>query len=280
MIQANRVTEYCQRPLVPSALSVGTYGAKQARRIETMAEATRPSTFDDRRAEDGTLARSEVRPAERPRRRLRSIRAGTLPEEVAARIVEGIGAGRWLPGERIFEAELAEELKVSRVPVRSALKALEKQGIVHTKPHRGTYVMDIDEDKIRQAFMVRLDLELHACADTVRNVREDPGRLEALRRILDDMRDAVDNRDIKRFDAADLEFHSWLVETSRIDILSTLWAAMSQHMQIYFAFVGEEWRDLGTKLDEHRRMYELIERGDTKGLRDMLKYHVVDSFSR
>ena len=238
----------------------------------------------DRRSQADAAAQGEIRPAERSRRggkgRLRSIRSGTLPEAVASRIVEGIGAGRWLPGERIFEVELAEELKVSRIPVRSALKALEKQGIVATIPHRGTYVMAIDEHKIRQAFMVRLDLELHACADAVRNVQEDPALLDALRTIIDDMREAVDNRDVKRFDAADLDFHGWLVEASRIDILSTLWAAMSQHMQIYFAIVGEEWRDLATKFDEHRRMYQLIEQGDTRGLREMLRYHIVESFTR
>lgn len=213
-------------------------------------------------------------------KRLRSIRTGTLPEEVCARIVEGIGAGRWLPGERIFEVELAEELKVSRVPVRSALKALEKQGIVRMIPHRGTYVMDIDEHKIRQAFMVRLDLELHACADTVRNVKEDPAHLDRLRTILNDMQEAVDGRDIAKFDSADLDFHGWFVETSGIGILSTLWDAMSQHMQIYFAIVGEEWRDLETKLEDHRKMYELIERGDTHELRELLKYHIVGSFTR
>ena len=247
-----------------------------------MAEPTRISSLDGRRSEDGTAAKDLPRPAKRPRsrRRLRSIRAGTLPEEVAARIVEGIGAGRWLPGERIFEVELAEELNVSRIPVRSALKALEKQGIVYAIPHRGTYVMDIGEDRIRQAFMVRLDLELHACTATVRNVQKDPNLLEVLRTILDDMQESVERRDIKKFDAKDLEFHGWLIETSRIDILNTLWAAMSQHMQIYFAFIGEEWRDLGTKLEEHRQMYEQIERGDIQGLREMLKYHIVESFSR
>jgi DNA-binding GntR family transcriptional regulator len=252
--------------------------------VSSMAQATRASTLRDRRSEVDAPAKSEMRPLERSRRsgksRLRSIRAGTLPEEVAARIVEGIGAGRWLPGERIFEVELAEELKVSRIPVRSALKALEKQGIVHTIPHRGTYVMDIDEDKIRQVFMVRLDLELHACAEAVRNVQADPAHLDALRKIVDDMHEAADKRDIKRFDSADLDFHNWLVETSGIDILNTLWAAMSQHMQIFFAIVGEEWRDLATKFEEHRRMCELIEQGDTDGLREMLRYHIVDSFSR
>ena len=140
-----------------------------------MAQATRTSSLDERRSDAGPPAKSGIREAQKSRpsarRRLRSIRSGTLPDEVAARIVEGIGAARWLPGERIFEVELAEELKVSRIPIRSALKALEKQGIVHTIPHRGTYVMDIDEHKIRQGFAVRLDLELHACADMIRNVQ-------------------------------------------------------------------------------------------------------------
>ena len=249
-----------------------------------MAQATRTSSVDERRRDAGSSAKSGIGAVQRSgpgdRRRLRSIRAGTLPEEVSARIVEGIGAGRWLSGERIFEVELAEELKVSRAPVRSALKALEKQGIVYTIPHRGTYVIEIDEHKIRQAFMVRLDLELHACTDTVRNVQANPAELDALRIILNDMQEAVDNRDIERFGSADLDFHGWLVETSRIQILNTLWSAMSQHMQIYFAIIGEEWRVLGAKLEEHRRMYELIEQGDTHGLRELLTYHIVGSFSR
>ena len=74
--------------------------------------------------------------------RLRPVTAATLVESVADAIRAEILAGRFAPGERLVEAELARELQVSRGPIREALALLDKDGIVYNLPRRGKYVQE------------------------------------------------------------------------------------------------------------------------------------------
>ena len=59
------------------------------------------------------------------------------PDQVVAALIRGLQAGRYVPGQRLIEADLTKELKVSRGPVREALKRLAAEGLVSLIPHRG-----------------------------------------------------------------------------------------------------------------------------------------------
>src|SRR5688500_13053799 len=83
----------------------------------------------------------------------------SLAGQIADSIVEGIASGALSPGQRILEVDLANELKVSRVPVREALKILHAQGIVVGRPHYGVSVAAYDNRKITQIYEVRCGLE-------------------------------------------------------------------------------------------------------------------------
>lgn len=72
-------------------------------------------------------------------------RRKNLAEQISDTLVEAIGLGVLKPSERIVEAEIAARFKVSRVPVREALKILVTQGILEGEPHKGLHVIAIDE---------------------------------------------------------------------------------------------------------------------------------------
>ena len=73
-----------------------------------------------------------------------------------------IASGQLQPGERLFEDRLAEQLGVSRNPVREALRALEGTGLVEVLPRRGAYVSRIDADRVRQLLELRSVIEAYA----------------------------------------------------------------------------------------------------------------------
>jgi DNA-binding GntR family transcriptional regulator len=75
---------------------------------------------------------------------------------VAAHIRRLVVEGAYRPGERVRQDEIATELGVSRIPVREAIIALEREGWVTVEPHRGAFVNGIDADYVRDHF------ELHA----------------------------------------------------------------------------------------------------------------------
>lgn len=83
----------------------------------------------------------------------------TLAESVADWIGEEVLSGRWEPGRRITEAEVAERVGVSRQPVREALRLLGDSGIVRIIPRVGAVVADYNTDMIDQLYRVRAQLE-------------------------------------------------------------------------------------------------------------------------
>lgn len=83
----------------------------------------------------------------------------TLAESVADWIGEEVLSGRWQQGRRITEIEVAEQLGVSRQPVREALRMLGDQGLVKIIPRIGAVVGDYNPDFIAQTYRVRAQLE-------------------------------------------------------------------------------------------------------------------------
>ena len=93
-------------------------------------------------------------------------RALSLAFQVADFIVDGIAAGSFQFGQRLIETELAAQLRVSRVPIREAVKMLEAQGILVVTPHRGARVAEFDDlkmDRIREARLALERLALPGC---------------------------------------------------------------------------------------------------------------------
>jgi len=82
----------------------------------------------------------------------------TVPEQIAARVGERILDGRLKPGERIGEQELADEFKVSRGPVREAIRVLEREGLATILARRGAIVTELTADELREIFEIRAGL--------------------------------------------------------------------------------------------------------------------------
>jgi DNA-binding GntR family transcriptional regulator len=100
------------------------------------------------------------------------VRATTTADLVVASIREAILAGRLQPGETLVERRLAEQLGVSKTPVREALIALSAAGLVTGSPNRGCVVREPDAEEIRQAYELRGLVEPWAVARTVRYAPE------------------------------------------------------------------------------------------------------------
>lgn len=100
----------------------------------------------------------------------------SLPEQIAAQISRRIVSGAYGPGQRILEQAIAAEFKVSRGPVREALRLLEKDGLVTILPRRGAQVTNLSVDEVREIFDIRT--VLNGLRD--RQLVEGPGRRELL----------------------------------------------------------------------------------------------------
>lgn len=104
-------------------------------------------------------------------------------DQVSGRIRDAIQSGRYQPGERLREAEVADWLDVSRTPVREAFRRLETEGLLSFVSWRGVVVADLDRQQISELYAMREVLEGAAARFAARHVAD--GEIEFLDMLLD-----------------------------------------------------------------------------------------------
>src|SRR5574344_1559079 len=101
---------------------------------------------------------------------------------VCEHIRQAIIDGTFTRGERLMEIQLAEEMGVSRTPVREAIRKLELEGFVVMIPRRGTYVADISIKDITEVYEIRTALDILAAGLAAERISDE--ELEAMQRLL------------------------------------------------------------------------------------------------
>ena len=127
----------------------------------------------------------------------------TLRTHVVKVLSAGILSGKYRPGDRLNESQIARELNISRIPVREALSQLQEQGLVQNRERRGMFVINIGHDEVQQISSLRLILETEAMR--LAKARMTPEILAGLESIVHRM-DSW-NGTLLEAAALDLEFH-------------------------------------------------------------------------
>ncbi|MEP7202806.1 MAG: GntR family transcriptional regulator [Ilumatobacteraceae bacterium] len=194
----------------------------------------------------------------------------TLREVVADEIRGMITRGELQQGERLFEDRLAEQLGVSRNPVREAIRALEGTGLVEVVSRRGAYVGKLDPLRIRQLLDLRSVLEAYAAEQAADNRSEDD--LKALRECLESGRRASANNDLLAAAAMHREFHMAIERASGNEYLETVVAPLRHKTELVFSMLADSRGVMGW--DEHQSILDAIERGDARHARSFTFEHM------
>lgn len=121
------------------------------------------------------------------------IRAQSVQSQTVEKLREAIVSGVFKPGQKLVEADLREQLGVSRGSVREALRRLEAEKLIRSIPNRGPFVADIDLAEAEQIYHVRAMLEGEACY--LYASRADAQGIKTLREALSDFDRAVKSGD-------------------------------------------------------------------------------------
>ncbi|HMM76765.1 MAG TPA: GntR family transcriptional regulator [Gammaproteobacteria bacterium] len=89
------------------------------------------------------------------RRTLVARRDQSSPDQVAETLRDGVRTGRYVPGQRLVEADLTAELKLSRGPIREALKLLAAEGIIELHRHRGAYLRQLTRREVNDVLAIQ-----------------------------------------------------------------------------------------------------------------------------
>lgn len=198
-----------------------------------------------------------------------------LREVVCETLRDAVRRGILQPGERLMEIQLAEDLGVSRTPVREAIRKLEMEGYVIMMPRRGTYVADLSIRDINEVFEIRTSLESLASGLASERINED--ELEKLQRLLVEIGAYIKSGDMESIVRTDTEFHDLLYQASRntrlVGIISNLREQLTRFRTTSMSFPGR----LKATLEEHRKIVEAIAQGDEKAARKAAEHHMEKS---
>lgn len=160
-------------------------------------------------------------------------RPHSVREAAYSHLRGAILTGSLLPGVRISEPGLAQELGVSRTPVREALQRLAQEGLVELLPGKGARVRVLSAEEVREVYDVRALLEGEAAALAAQNASEDElKRLEWLLQVLD----ALPKEAYAQQMQVDFDFHTALVEAAHNKTLARIYADLRSSLTLVRSF--------------------------------------------
>ncbi|HNV33964.1 MAG TPA: GntR family transcriptional regulator [Bacillota bacterium] len=179
-----------------------------------------------------------------------------LREIVFEAMREAIVSGRLAPGERLVEIKLADEMGVSRTPVREAIRKLELEGFVIMMQRKGAYVAGLSPKEIRDVFEIRSTLESLAARLAAERITQ--VQLEQLKRQLADLEEKIRSHEIEAVVKADIAFHDVLFSASGnarlVSMLSNLREQIHRYRSMSLSYPGR----MSVALGEHRAIVKAI----------------------
>ncbi len=198
-----------------------------------------------------------------------------LREVVCESLREAIRRGILKPGERIMEIQLAEELGVSRTPVREAIRKLELEGYVVMMPRRGTYVANMSIRDINEIFEIRTSLESLSNGLAAEHITDE--ELEHLQRLLVIIGGYIKEGNMEKIVETDIEFHDVMYHAARnqrlVGIISNLRDQLTRFRTLSMSHPGR----LEATLEEHKAIVEAIANGDRRSASKAAERHMENS---
>jgi DNA-binding GntR family transcriptional regulator len=191
------------------------------------------------------------------------VEPASLTSQVAETIREAIRGGELRPAELYSVNQLAEQLGVSRTPVREALLGLVDAGMVRFERNRGFRVVRRDPRHIAEVFHLRLLLEVPAVRVAARQA--DPVLLDKLRAELSAMRAAAADHDEPRFMRHDRAFHHAMLASAGNGMLAALVENLREITITVGASTVDQSRTLGDIAVEHEPILDAVARDDPDG---------------
>lgn len=165
----------------------------------------------------------------------------SLAEQVYAYLCNSIRSGKLKYGQTISTKRLAQELQISMMPVREAIKHLEIDGLVEIKPRSMCVLRTPTKETILAAISAREMIEIFSVQSIYATVES--VRLENLRGIIERMREAISGEevDLKTYIAYDWQFHAQLCELASNEFISRFYRELNIHLNMNYMY------DIGIK---------------------------------
>ncbi len=181
-----------------------------------------------------------------------------LRVSVAEIIRKAIIDGTMRPGTPIVEMALADQLSVSRAPVREAIQILEADGLIESVPYKGKRVKPLTLKEVEELYSLREQFEAFA----IRRVVERKSDISTLRGHSDDMFASAERGDFSSLMQSDEAFHRDLIKAADHALMLSMWDNLYLRIRQIMALRNSANRDLREVAAKHPPIVDAIETGD------------------
>ncbi len=178
------------------------------------------------------------------------------------------------PGERVNEAEIARQMQISRAPIREALRQLEQEGLLVSRPRRGTFVVSLSRTDVEEVYTLRADLECRAIRRAMEHLT--PALCRTLEALIEEMEAAGRASDVTRLLEADIAFHRAIVDAAGWHRLRRIWEGLHpQTLTTYTLTTLTDW-PLSCHADRHRPIVQALLGGDSSAAARAIQDHILE----
>ena len=188
------------------------------------------------------------------------LQSSSLTSVVQQEIERAILQGEYAPGSKLIEATLAQQMGVSRGPVREAFRMLEEAGLVRNEKNRGVFVRDIPIKEAVEIFDLRAAMDELVGRKLAKDIT--PAQLKEIRALVDSMEKAVKAQDAYNYHLLNLKFHDRLVEMTGNGKLTDIYRKLIKELSLFRRLnLADGWL-MPISAGEHRQIIKAIASGD------------------
>ncbi len=206
----------------------------------------------------------------------KGIQSETLQKQAYEYLREKIVNGWFPPGQRLLEEKIAKETGMSRIPVREAIRRLIGDGLVSVNRRGGVSVRRLTFDDFSYLYECRVSLE--PTAARLAAVRMSELQRAEMNKLVYDMNQAVEKRDIEKLRELSARFHNLILEGSKNPHLIKLMKQLYDLIAIYRNAVLNIPHRLESGAEEHQAIWEAIRKQDGEAAEKLMREHIQTDF--
>lgn len=198
---------------------------------------------------------------------------GTLSEKIANYLRDGIIAGNYVPGQRLIEADITNNLGISRGSLREAFRKLSAEGFIESIPNKGAIVRRFTQNEVQELFDIRTALETLAARLAARNIYNPKVRF-AFKTAIECIWETSERSSGVSYLNENKVFHQAIANASGNTRLAELCRQMRLPLIMLQISRTLEPEVLHISNQEHRLIAEKILQGDEEGAASAIQAHL------
>ncbi|MFC5602737.1 GntR family transcriptional regulator [Sporosarcina koreensis] len=201
------------------------------------------------------------------------VKKTTLKEQVYEYLKSGIIMGQIAPGERLIEEKISETLKVSRSPIREAVRMLEKDGLLIVNATGGVNVVNPSRDDYRNLYEIRVEMESLAAYYAAH--RRNQEEIAVMASFVQEMKKEVTANNLKELLDVNFRFHESIVCASRNPFLETMTLQLRGVNSFYRKSILEKNPGYAQEaLEDHEEIFTAIVEQNPDNARELMRQHI------